>query len=72
MPKYAGPPLRKVTFNMEEADVEWFQRRHGQGYSAVMREVLHQHVQKASVVERTFEQNAEDYDQLFGVPDGRE
>jgi len=44
MPKIATEPLRKVTLNLFEADVEWYQERYGQGWSEIMRRDIRHHV----------------------------
>lgn len=43
MPKIAGEPLRKVTLNLFEADVDQLQRMCGQGYTEVIRDVVHRY-----------------------------
>jgi hypothetical protein len=52
MPKIAGDPLRKVTLNLYDADVQWFQDRYGQGYSEMIRTLVHQHVTRTQSNER--------------------
>ncbi len=46
MPRVADDVLRKVTLNLYEDDVRWFQVRYGQGYSEVIRQVVHAAVSK--------------------------
>lgn len=48
MPKLAGEPLTKVTFNMYTKDLEWFQSHFGYGYSEELRKVIRRYV-----IERT-------------------
>lgn len=71
MPRIADEPLKKVTLNLYESDVEWFQKRHGFGYTEVMRTILRQHRNKVSVAERAFEVQHEDNVLLFGEEDER-
>ena len=66
MPKIAGPPLRKCTLNLFDADVQWFQDRHGQGYSEFIREVVRAHVKRHSIVERTLQRNRDEVSEIFG------
>lgn len=40
----AAAPLRKVTLNLFDTDVAWFQKRFGHGYSEHVRDILHRHV----------------------------
>lgn len=55
MPKIAGPPLTKVTLNLFEADVEWFKRRYGQGYSELMRQAIQTYVRNVTQAEQEYE-----------------
>jgi len=40
MPKVAGEPLRKVTLNLFESDVEWLKEVYGEGYSVEIRDIV--------------------------------
>lgn len=44
MPKIAGPPLRKVTLNLFDEDVEWYSLYYGQGWSTAIRDAVHREV----------------------------
>lgn len=44
MPRMATEPLTKVTLNLYLADVEWFKRHYGQGWSEILRTVVRSHV----------------------------
>ena len=44
MPKLAGEPLTKVTFNMYTKDLEWFQAKYGYGYSEELRKVIRRYI----------------------------
>lgn len=39
-------PLRKVTLNLYEADVEWLQAHYGYGYSEVIRKAVRDFVRE--------------------------
>lgn len=41
MPTNAGPPLRKVTLNLYEADCQALQRVYGRGWSTEIREIVY-------------------------------
>lgn len=41
MPPLQGPPLTKVTINLFSDDVEWFKKAYGLGWSARLREQIH-------------------------------
>lgn len=45
MPRIPDEPLRKVTLNLYNEDVIWFQQTYGQGYSEMIRALVHSHVQ---------------------------
>lgn len=45
MPKIAGPKLRKVTLNLNDEDVEDLGQLYGWGWSEVVRNLVHTHVQ---------------------------
>lgn len=55
MPKVPGEPLRKVTLNLFDSDVAWFQERHGQGYSEIIRAVVRKHIERAGEASRIIE-----------------
>lgn len=44
-PVRAGPELRKVTLNLNEADCAFAEKYFGQGWTTHLREVWHQHCQ---------------------------
>ena len=44
MSNFADAPLLKVTLNLYAEDVQYFQGRYDQGYSKIIREVLHNYV----------------------------
>ncbi len=59
MPKIAGDPLTKVTLNLYEADVYWYQEEYGQGWSTRLRDDTHRYIQLTKEVrarEATYEQ----------------
>jgi hypothetical protein len=44
MPTLPDDPLRKVTLNLYEADVVWFERVYGQGWTVRIRDHIHNEV----------------------------
>lgn len=46
MPVQPGDPLAKITINIYEADLELLRQRHGYGWSAVVRDLIHDHLHK--------------------------
>jgi hypothetical protein len=46
MSKRAGEPLRKVTLNLYDKDVEELQRLHGWGWSELVRELIHGYLRR--------------------------
>lgn len=52
MPAESDEPLRKVTLNLFAADVEWFERQFGHGWTGKIREVVRAH--KNMIKARTF------------------
>lgn len=43
MPTPADAPLRKVTLNLYDLDVETLERQYGHGWSTHVRDMLHRH-----------------------------
>lgn len=43
MPTQADAPLRKVTLNLYDADVVWFEETYGFGWSEKVRKLVHEH-----------------------------
>jgi len=53
MPVRPDDVLRKVTLNLYEADVQWFEREYGHGWSERLRQHIHSEViQRRSPVRR--------------------
>jgi hypothetical protein len=48
MPRIPDEPLRKVTLNLYESDVAWFQQKFGQGYSEIMRQAVREFKRSAT------------------------
>lgn len=46
MPPHKGEPLRKVTLNLYDSDVEDLGVLHGHGWSEIVRNLVREHVKK--------------------------
>lgn len=49
MSNYADKPLRRVTINLYEEDVVYFENRYGKGWSSILRSVHHAHIIRAKL-----------------------
>jgi len=64
MPPKSGDPLRKVTLNLFDADVEDMGHYYGHGWSEVVRDLVHRHLQarRITTAQAEIEQDIEEAD----------
>ena len=46
MPSPSDEPLRKVNINLYSADADWLYRRHGHGWTEVVRRLVRAHIKE--------------------------
>lgn len=44
-------PLRKITINLYDADIRWFERNYGYGWSVHLREMIHRFVKEKTATQ---------------------
>lgn len=57
MSNYADKPLRRVTINLYEEDVDYFESIHGRGWSSTLRKIMHDHTVRSKLTNLTTWEN---------------